>query len=52
MEDMKHGKGTLYLSNGEFFEGEFRNDYVQGFGTFVTQRGARIQGFWQSNLMQ
>lgn len=30
--DNKHGKGKLYLSNGEIFEGNFKEDMVDGEG--------------------
>ncbi|KAM3138718.1 hypothetical protein pb186bvf_009282 [Paramecium bursaria] len=32
--DCKQGQGTLYLTNGEKYQGEFNNDYVEGFGQF------------------
>jgi hypothetical protein len=28
--DNKHGKGKLFLSNGEVFEGNFKEDMVDG----------------------
>lgn len=29
-KDDKQGKGKLYLTNGEYYEGEFQNDLVSG----------------------
>lgn len=49
---MKHGWGVLYLSNGEYFEGEFKNDFADGKGTFFTRTGAQVRGLWRCNLMQ
>ena len=34
--DDKSGKGTLVLSNGEEFVGEFLNDMAEGEGRFKT----------------
>lgn len=31
-----HGKGTLELSNGESYTGEFNEGMVDGAGTFTT----------------
>ena len=41
---MKHGWGVWYLSNGEYFEGEFKHDYADGMGTYVTKQGKKIRG--------
>jgi hypothetical protein len=49
---MKHGWGVLYLSNGEYFEGEFKSDYADGVGTFVTKQGNQIRGRWHNNIME
>lgn len=49
MEDLKKGKGKLMLSNGEYFEGTFENDMVEGPGAFYRKDGAIIKGTWQSN---
>ena len=48
---MKSGRGILYLSNGEYFEGDFRNDYAEGEGIFVRGNGSRINGKWNMNRM-
>ena len=52
MEDMKHGWGVWYLSNGEYFEGEFKHDYADGMGTYVTKQGKKIRGKWRNNVME
>jgi len=49
---MKHGWGLLYLSNGEYFEGDFKNEYADGIGTFVMRNGKEVRGRWQSNIME
>lgn len=43
---MKDGQGTLYLSNGESFRGEFQNDQPNGSGIFKNARGELIRGCW------
>jgi hypothetical protein len=49
---MKSGWGVLSLSNGEFFEGEFKDDYADGQGTFTTVHGNKVSGRWHSNIME
>jgi hypothetical protein len=34
VKDTKEGRGKIKLTNGEFFEGDFHNDRIQGFGKF------------------
>jgi hypothetical protein len=46
---MKNGRGTLYLSNGEKFVGEFIADVVEGLGTFYCQNGRQVTGRWANN---
>ena len=37
----------MYLSNGEVFEGGFRNDVVWGEGTLLRLDGSRLRGLWR-----
>jgi len=39
LDDNKEGIGTLYLSNGDVFTGEFKNDLVHGKGTYIPAEG-------------
>ena len=34
LDDNKEGIGTIFLSNGDKFTGNFENDFVHGSGTF------------------
>ncbi len=52
MEDSKNGKGVFYLSNGEYFEGNFLNDTAQGEGVYATISGKKIRGIWEMNLLE
>ena len=53
MSDSKEGIGKLVLSNGEFYEGEFENDRINGKGRFVGGDGQVVKGVWKDNrLMQ
>lgn len=47
---MKNGKGTLFLSNGEKFEGTFVADSVEGPGVFYCRNGSKINGVWRANV--
>lgn len=39
------------LSNGEYFEGTFDNDMVEGPGVFYCKNGNIIRGFWKHNQL-
>ncbi len=49
--DNKNGKGKLTLTNGEVLEGEFREDFIEGEGTFHTVEGDAISGVWSKNTL-
>ena len=52
MRDAKHGLGTLYLSNGDKFFGNFVNDKVHGMGTYYCRETAEIvTGQWDNNRL-
>ena len=48
--DMKARYGKLMLSNGEFYEGEFKNDQVNGKGQFHRQDGSVVKGMWSEGF--
>lgn len=41
----------LLLNNGERFEGEFKEDFVDGKGTFFGLEGEIIKGEWRENRL-
>jgi hypothetical protein len=47
--DNKEGFGTLWLTNGERYVGQFKDDFVHGSGTYFTKDGRKIQGVWDRN---
>ena len=49
--DNKHGKGKLFLSNGEVFEGHFKEDMVDGEGVLTRDNGSRVRGIWRKNKL-
>ncbi|KRX10097.1 Protein kinase-like domain [Pseudocohnilembus persalinus] len=49
--DLKHGQGTLYFTNGEFFQGQFYHNKIDGNGIFYTYRGNIIKGKWKDNRL-
>lgn len=51
MNDLKHGAGKLYFSNGESIEGNFVMDIVEGDGVFRTLDGREIRGTWIDNKL-
>ena len=51
MEDSKNGSGKLFLSNGEIFEGNFKDDTVWGEGCLIRKDGSRVRGVWRENKL-
>lgn len=49
---MKQGEGTLYLSNGEYFRGDFKNDQPCGKGIFRTVANQLIKGNWKNGAFE
>ena len=43
-DDKWGGNGRLVLSNGERYEGTFRNDILDGKGIFYTMEGKKVLG--------
>ena len=50
--DKKEGQGTFYLSNGEWFRGNFKGDLPEGVGIFKDMNGRQTQGFWHMGILQ
>jgi hypothetical protein len=49
----KQGFGTLTLTNGETFTGQFESDNVHGRGSYVTEGGKKlIPGVWENNILK
>jgi len=40
----------LYLTNGEKFIGEFRDDIIDGKGKFFSNNGTTTEGTWDHNI--
>jgi len=51
INDNKEGSGTLILSNGERFQGYFKDDMVSGRGMFYTLKGKVVKGEWWQNKL-
>ena len=41
----------LLLTNGEKFEGEFKDDLIDGRGSFFTLEGEVVTGQWEGNCL-
>lgn len=48
--DMRHGEGTLYLSNGEYYRGMFKDDVPEGPGIYRTLTGKIFKGEWREGV--
>lgn len=49
--DLKQGHGIIMLENGEYFEGDFYADRINGQGKFVNLEGETIHGIWRDNVL-
>lgn len=47
----KHGNGVLLFSNKEFYQGNFKNDKIQGYGCFHSKNGAMVFGEWKDSIL-
>ena len=47
----KKGRGVLYLSNGDKFEGEFKEDMIHGRGVYLRSNGQSFTGEWWNNRL-
>ena len=51
--DRKEGFGTMYMTNGDKFSGCFKNDAIEGFGTFfIAKEEKYINGIWANNVLK
>ena len=41
---MRHGEGTFTWSNGDIYEGEWREDVCDGRGTLISANGDKYEG--------
>ena len=47
LQGMKHGKGKFYWFNGAKYEGGFKNDLMDGKGTYSRPDGSEYIGGWK-----
>ena len=47
---VRDGFGTLNLSNGGKFSGNWKNGLVNGIGTYINKKGDKIQGEWVKGI--
>lgn len=52
VEDEKQGEGTLFLSNGEYWRGQWMKDLPNGKGVFKTRGGDLVKGVWVMGVLQ
>ena len=52
LDDVRIGVGTLTLTNGERYEGEFREDQLHGRGKFYAMDGTVHSGTWLNDCLQ
>jgi hypothetical protein len=48
---MKHGVGTLHLSNNEKVSCEFTNNLLHGRGKFYSKSGDVVHAIWVNNKL-
>lgn len=47
---MKHGKGRILYRNGTFYEGDFKHNLMEGFGTSLGINHKYV-GSWKNGKM-
>lgn len=47
----RNGQGKLTFINGEYFEGEFRDDEITGDGEFFSLNGSKVVGRWEMGAL-
>ena len=49
---LKNGYGKWYMSNGEQFEGIFKNNLACGKGVYYRKNGqSPVEGIWRNNVL-
>lgn len=48
---LKQGIGKLLLPNGDYYNGEFKNDKMDGHGEYIWADGERYNGNYKENMM-
>ena len=43
---MKDGKGKFIWSKNEFYEGEFKENKIEGYGVYHWEDGSKYKGEW------
>ena len=43
------GDGHYSWKNGDYYEGSFLNDTLQGKGCYHWENGDKVEGFWMNN---
>ncbi|KAI3384829.1 hypothetical protein SNEBB_009081 [Seison nebaliae] len=46
----RHGQGTYFYENGDYYEGEWVNDVREGWGKMMHSNGDSYEGYWSNNL--
>jgi len=49
----KEGNGTYYYANGDKYIGQWKNDLLEGTGTYYHYAsGSKYEGQWKNNLQE
>ena len=49
LKKIRHGQGTLIVSGGAKYEGEWKDDKKHGQGTYIFLTGAKYEGEWKDD---
>ena len=44
-----HGEGTIYFTNGDIYEGDWKDDKANGKGKFIWKSGNIYEGDWKDD---
>ena len=48
----KHGKGKFLWSDGSQYEGDFKDNNIEGYGVYIWWDGRKYSGEWKNNKME
>ena len=51
VENKKHGKGTLSMTNGDKMEGNWKNNLMDGEINFITKEGKIVKQFYSEGKL-
>jgi len=49
--ELKAFKSVTTWANGDYYDGEFKENAAEGYGVWVSSDGTKYEGEWKSNMV-